>query len=442
MNPDDIVYVNIHLPRPSPPDTFDTVHKNADRIAVYQEQQMRTLAETILRALDTHPEMKRIQGLDANAGGVETSRLLTASDVTKVGPPVGAPLFIPQIGLLTVPAPSVQIVQDAIRTQQGLPDGIIVRPAVIHRTASDGSEGLTFSAPARLTVDIPLPLDRIYTRQPTPPTTAIEGQVVPWGVTHVAAPQGWSRGARGQGIRVAVIDTGSGPHVDLPQSAGSATFVPGTNSANDDNGHGTHVAGTVAAINNAFGVVGVAPAAGLIIVKVLDGNGSGYDSWVSAGIVWASDHGADVINLSLGGSFSQAIEDALSYAFGKGVTICAAAGNNYCGPVIHPASSQYAIAVAAIDRNNTRGSFSACGSKLDVSAPGVDILSTTVSNTYEDGWNGTSMACPHVSGVCALLLSSKRYSPAELKKRLQDTAIRLGDWNQYGAGLVQADRAL
>ena len=271
-------------------------------------------------------------------------------------------------------------------------------------------------------------------------------QLVPWGIARVNAPRAWARGFRGQGIRVAVVDTGVGPHIDLAPPVASATFVPGSTSANDDNGHGTHVAGTIAALDNAAGVVGVAPRALLLRAKVLDRNGSGSDTQVAAGIVWAANSGARVINLSLGGGFSTAIQRALAFARSRRAAICAAAGNNStptsCAPVIYPARDPLCIAVAATDTANHKAVFSCCGAELDVAAPGVNILSTFPGNAYRVH-NGTSMATPHVSGTAAVLLSrAPGLDPARLQTHLQRTALPLGPTNQFGRGLVQADRAV
>ena len=149
----------------------------------------------------------------------------------------------------------------------------------------------------------------------------------------------------------------------------SATFVPGTNSANDDQGHGTHVAGTILARQNGIGVVGVAPRAHLMRAKVLSRTGSGTDAQVAAGIVWAVNNGARIINLCLGSAASSAVIDrAVAYARSRRVAICAAAGNEStptrCAPVIFPARNPLCIAVAATDERNRKAVFSCCTSSM------------------------------------------------------------------------------
>jgi subtilisin len=237
-----------------------------------------------------------------------------------------------------------------------------------------------------------------------------------------------------------------GPHIDLAPPVASATFVPGSTSANDDNGHGTHVAGTIAALDNATGVVGIAPRALLLRAKVLNRNGSGSDTQVAAGIVWAANNGARIINLSLGGSFSAVTQRALSFARQRRVAICAAAGNNStptrCAPIIYPARDPLCIAVAATDAGNRKAAFSCCGPELDLAAPGVNILSTFPGNAYRV-LNGTSMATPHVAGAAALVLSrAPGLDPARLQRHLERTALPLSPTTQFGRGLVQADRAV
>jgi subtilisin len=162
--------------------------------------------------------------------------------------------------------------------------------------------------------------------------------------------------------------------------------------------------------------------------------------------VWAANHGARIINLSLGGGFSATIQRALIFARSRRVAICAAAGNNStpttCAPVIYPARDPLCIAVAATDPANRKAVFSCCGAELDVAAPGVNVLSSFPGNAYR-ALNGTSMATPHVSGLAALVLSrAPGLDPARLERHLERTAIALGPAAQFGRGLVQADRAV
>lgn len=269
-------------------------------------------------------------------------------------------------------------------------------------------------------------------------------QTVPWGITKVKAPNVHSAGPKGAGIKVAVLDTGIlVNHPDLQVVGGYDTT--GKGSYTDDNGHGTHVAGTIAALDNTIGVIGVAPQAQLYAVKVLDRNGSGSYSNIIAGIQWAVNNNMKVINMSLGGDQgSAALEQACNAAYNAGVLVVAAAGNsgtasgaNEC--IGYPARYASVIAVGAITSANTRSSFSSTGSTLEIVAPGSDIYSTTYNGGYGT-MSGTSMACPHVAGVAALVWSAKpTMTNVQLRNVLKTTADDLwhDSW-RYGSGLVNA----
>jgi subtilisin len=273
---------------------------------------------------------------------------------------------------------------------------------------------------------------------PPPPPPA---QVLPWGVDRIDADFAWPAGHTGSGVKVAVIDTGiDQDHPDLVANiAGGANFVSrGLKPADatkwdDDNGHGTHVAGIIAAANNSIGVVGVAPEARLYGVKVLDKNGSGYVSDVIAGIGWCKDNGIQAANMSLGSNSDvQSLHDACDVAKAAGVLLVAAAGNDG-GAVDYPAAYSSVVAVAAVDRNDSRPSWSSYGPQILVAAPGVDVYSTWKGGGYATA-SGTSMAAPHVTGTLALNLSAS----------LSGTADDLppGGWDQYtGYGLVDAGEA-
>lgn len=229
---------------------------------------------------------------------------------------------------------------------------------------------------------------------------AQENQVVEWGVYMIEAPDAWF-GFRGNGVKVAVIDTGI--DVDHPDLSvyGGVTYVKGSKSYDDDNGHGTHVAGIVAAVDNAVGVVGVAPNAELYSVKVLNNRGSGYVSDVIRGIEWSINHNMDVINMSLGSNAGvSALEDILNVAKNSGIITVAAAGNDGA-EIDYPGAYSSTIAVGAIDRNMELAYFSSIGPELDVVAPGVGIKSTYKGGGYKS-LSGTSMATPHITGLAAL----------------------------------------
>lgn len=276
-----------------------------------------------------------------------------------------------------------------------------------------------------------------------------------WGLNMVKAPEAWAQGFTGEGIVVAVIDTGVDyTHLDLDgniwvnegEIVGNGIddddngfvddvrgwdFVANDNNPMDEEGHGTHVSGTIAAEKNDFGVTGVAYNAKIMPVRVLDAGGSGSVSNVAAGIRYAADNGADVINLSLGGGYSSEIEDAVEYATGKGSVVVMAAGNESASQPSSPANSanQWGIAVGAVDSTNRMGNFSNKASipPLDyVVAPGVNIYSTTPGNSYKS-FSGTSMATPHVAGVAALMLSANsNLTPAEVESILTQTANPTG----------------
>lgn len=268
----------------------------------------------------------------------------------------------------------------------------------------------------------------------------VKSQTIDWGVNDIKAPTAWSNGYTGSGVDVAVLDTGIAPHEDLT-IAGGASLVSYTASYADDNGHGTHVAGIIGARNNTVGVVGVAPDVNLYAVKVLDNNGSGYLSDVVAGIDWSITNHMDVINLSLGSSTdSYTLHQEVDKAYSSGILVVAASGNSG-GTVEYPAKYDSAIAVSAVDSNNQIASFSSTGSEVEVTAPGVNILSTFVNNSYAT-MSGTSMATPMVSGRLALLIQANpTASYTTLRGMLDQEILDLGVAGRdtlYGYGLIQA----
>ncbi|MEM1623408.1 MAG: S8 family peptidase [Sulfolobales archaeon] len=295
---------------------------------------------------------------------------------------------------------------------------------------------------------------------------------VRWNVEVVEAPEVWALntayGDAAYGyqttIRVAVVDTGiSYTHSDLYGSIdwcvvslrNTKTFYRGTSLKNcdDPNGHGTHVAGIIAARLNGFGVAGVTPKAVLYAVRVLDANGGGYVSDVAKGIVEATkgpdntpgtSDDADVISMSLGGPHSQTLYNAVLYAHSYNVVLVAAAGNEGASTPSCPACYSEVIAVGAIDQNLSVPSWS--NKNPDLVAPGVDILSTWPRNRYAY-LSGTSMACPHVSAIVALAQAVRiadgkdKLTPAQVKEILTTTATDLGSSGYdetYGYGLVNA----
>ncbi len=279
---------------------------------------------------------------------------------------------------------------------------------------------------------------------------------IDWGVDRIDAERVWggaenavdvTTGVCGTNVRVAVIDTGIDQnHPDL-NVYGGYDFVNNDNNPYDDHGHGTHVAGTIAALDNDLtgSLVGVAPCVRLYAVKVLSASGSGTSSAIAAGLEWAADNGMHIASLSLGSSSpSSVIQQAGQYAASRGVLLVAASGNDN-GPVGYPAAFSEFMAVGATDSSDRRASFSNYGSQLEIAAPGVSIRSTYPGNTYRS-LSGTSMATPHVSAVAALVKSANpSLTAGQIRQILRNTAEDLGSagWDQYfGYGLVDAQAAV
>ncbi|MDO8586876.1 MAG: S8 family serine peptidase [Armatimonadota bacterium] len=285
----------------------------------------------------------------------------------------------------------------------------------------------------------------IYATGRTPPPQP--AQTLPWGIQRVNAPAAWSISA-GSGVKVAVIDTGIQlDHPDLAANiAGGYNAVNPTKAASDGNGHGTHVAGTVAAVNNSIGVAGVAPQARLYSVRVLNNAGTGFLSDIIEGLDWCRSQNIRVANMSLGSSGSnQSFHDAISLAYASGIVLVAAAGNNGggygtgTGQVDYPGAYPEVIAVSATDRNDRFAVFSSSGPAVDLAAPGVNVFSTYKGSGYAT-LNGTSMSTPHVTGAAAVRLAlHPTETPEQVKAVLQSTAVDLGlPSEQQGAGLVDA----
>lgn len=283
--------------------------------------------------------------------------------------------------------------------------------------------------------------------QPSP-----QAETVPAGVAQIKAPAAWDA-SRGKAIKVAVLDTGiDGTHPDLaPNYKGGISFVPSETSPMDFNSHGTHCAGTIAAAINNVGVVGVAPAAYLYAVKVLDRSGSGQFSWIIAGIDWCITNGIKIISMSLGApSAPTAVETICNTAWSKGLLLVAAAGNSGHTPtglptsVGFPARYPNVIAVSAIDSGNVITSFSSAGPEVELCAPGLNVLSTVPGGGYGTK-SGTSMACPHVSGAAALAWGGHRYTNnVTIRRLLAWTSDNLGNPGRdplYGYGRVDAEQA-
>ncbi|MBI2953199.1 MAG: S8 family serine peptidase [Chloroflexi bacterium] len=273
-----------------------------------------------------------------------------------------------------------------------------------------------------------------------------------WGVNRIDAGAVHGNGNNGAGVKVAVIDTGVDyGHPELAANyAGGYDFVNGDADPRDDNGHGTHVAGTIAAQRDGVGVVGVAPGARVYALKVLDAGGGGSYENVIAALEWAVDHGIQVTNNSYGSSGDPGtlVKDAFDNAYAAGILNVAAAGNSGNPPgkgdnVIYPARYASVIAVAATSSNDSRASFSSTGPDVELAAPGVNISSTKLGGDYTE-MSGTSMASPHIAGAAALAIASGVTGVANVRSRLQSSVDDLGPAGRdvyYGFGLVDAARA-
>lgn len=291
-----------------------------------------------------------------------------------------------------------------------------------------------------------------------------------WHFNTVQAPQAWTL-ATGAGVVVAVLDTGlntAGPD-GINCVTAAKDMVGSVNGVTDVQGHGTHVSGTIAQkTDNGVGVAGLAYGSCVMPVKVLDDTGSGTFADIAAGIHYAVDNGARVINMSLGVSArfgltnDPVMDPALDYANQAGVTVVVAAGNDgFRKNVSYPAIYPTTIAVGATGYNNALASYSNYGKGLDVVAPGGNLSADQNNDGYADGvlqetfdsngfgywfYQGTSMASPHVAAIAALLIShGNATTPDEVRAALQDTALDLGSAGKdtkYGYGLVQAYNAL
>ncbi|MEK8127558.1 S8 family serine peptidase [Paenibacillus filicis] len=266
-------------------------------------------------------------------------------------------------------------------------------------------------------------------------------QSITWGSHATGSYMASQQGIDGNGIKVAVLDTGVSIHEDL-NIQGGISFVQG-NFDQDEHGHGTHIAGTIAALDNEIGIQGGAPGVDLYSVKVLDEHGNGSYSHIIQGIDWAIQNKMNIISMSFTGKTdSQALHEAIQNAASKGIMVIAAAGNEGIGTdtIQYPARYPEVISVGSVDRNYQLSSFSSTGPSLDLVAPGSLIVSTTLGNKYSSA-SGTSMAAASVAAGAALVWSqNKDWDNNQVKKRLIDTTTVLGD--VYGKGLLNTAKAL
>jgi serine protease len=276
-----------------------------------------------------------------------------------------------------------------------------------------------------------------------------------WNLRSINVERAWEE-SKGSGVTVAVIDTGVSRVPDLQQTefVEGYDFVNDQINAADDNGHGTHVAGTIAqSTNNNYGVAGIAYQAKIMPLKVLSAGGGGTVTDIAESIRFAADNGADAINMSLGGGGeSQVMKDAIAYAHQKGVVVVAAAGNANRNAAEYPARYPHVIGVAALDSAGKKAPYSNFGAGIDISAPGGSeagkILQETIDpstgNPVFVGFQGTSMAAPHVAGVAALIKSAGVTEPDEIADILEKSARKIAEdpLNHFGSGHLDSAEAV
>jgi subtilisin len=273
-----------------------------------------------------------------------------------------------------------------------------------------------------------------------------DAPVLPWGVSRIKAPAVWTK-ATGRRVKIAIIDTGVDfQHPDLRHAiAGGINLVHRQLPPYDDNGHGTHIAGTIAAEADKSGVVGVAPDATLYAVKAFDFNGTAYVSDIVKGIDWSVRNRMDVINMSFGMKIrSQSLEEAVKNANRAGTIIVASSGNDGRQGIDFPARYPEVISVGATNRRRAVAAFSNQSRKTDIYAPGDRILSTWTRGRYSE-LSGTSMATSHVTGVVALMLSAKPGLRADdIRIYLQKSAVPIKSAGPLAAhtGEVDAEQAM
>jgi thermitase len=284
-----------------------------------------------------------------------------------------------------------------------------------------------------------------------------------WAPAKINAPAAWDISTGSTAVTIAVIDSGvdtTHPDFSPARFVAGYDFIGGTVAQTDDFGHGTHVAGIAAGTgNNATGIAGMSWNTKIMPLKVLDSHGDGWDTDVAAAITYAADrnvapNNVRVINLSLGGpATTQLLNDAISYALGRGVLVVAAAGNTGLAGVDYPAALPGVMAVAATDSSDAKSSFSTSGPEVSVAAPGSSILSTVPTGTCEvchgSGYrlvSGTSMATPYVAGLAALLFSfNGNLTAAQVRGAIESSAVDLGDAGTdqiFGHGRINALAAL
>lgn len=270
-----------------------------------------------------------------------------------------------------------------------------------------------------------------------------------WNLPLIGMEQSWDVSEGSSDVIVAVVDTG----VDMEHPEFKGKLVEGynvledNNSPQDDNGHGTHVSGVIAArTNNDDGIAGITWKSKLMPIKAIGADGSGSAVDIAQGIYWATDHGADVINLSVGNyTSSAALKEACQYAYNNNVVLVAASGNDATDQPSYPAAYDEVLSVAAVDHRKERADFSNFGEYVDVAAPGVDIPSTYIYSDYAS-LSGTSMACPHVAALASLVRSVHHdMKNSDVMELIRQSAVDLGPPGHdqlYGYGMINVNQTL
>lgn len=269
-----------------------------------------------------------------------------------------------------------------------------------------------------------------------------------WGFDKIGTQKAWDKGYTGKGVKIAILDTGVATHSDLAV-AGGVSMVDYTTSYDDDNGHGTHVAGILAAKRDGVGIAGVAPDAQIYIVKILNSQGKGNGLDLLKGINWAIDNDMDIINVSLGTPTSTNLaQQAVDRAINAGIIVVTSSGNTGTADgtgsnLTFPGTMDSVVTVGAVDENLNRASFSSTGSGVDFVAPGVSIVSTSKTGGYESR-SGTSMASPYIAGMFAILKEAfPTETSTQLIARLKASAQDLGETGRdtlYGDGFPSFER--
>ena len=401
------VGVSALLPQSSPLSLASLTGKGTDRVAPkmdtltgnYSVEGEATSTSLLVKYKDSIPENSR----------ADIHRQLGASVKRRIAP----------LGVDVVQVTSTESVGETMRKYTARPEVEYVEP--------------NYLAKRFLTPD-----DSLYSKQ--------------WNLQKIEAPKAWDTSQGGFGP-IAIIDTGvMSSQADLNGYVQTGyNFVSDNTDTNDDNGHGTHVAGIVSAsTNNSTGVASIGFKGSLLPVKVLDSTGAGTYGDVASGIIFATDKGAKIINMSLGGSSSsRTLEDAVKYALSRGVVVVAAAGNNGNDTAVYPAAYSGVIAVTASTQDDNLASFSSYGNHVYISAPGVGIISTYNSGGYAT-LSGTSMAAPEVAGLIGLALSKGTTTATNVLNDLKTASDKVGPyaydqngWNQYfGYGRINAAKLL